>query len=173
MMAAPLRIAFIGKMASGKSHASSLLTALRPDVAELSFATPIKAIASTHFGMGKQDKDRRLLQVIGNTGRIIQPRVWIDALVQRLEPLKSYVVTDARFKNEVEALKSCGFRVVYLNVDQQTRVNRLRRVYKDDAVRHIQNMNDVSEVQLCPADGDDVWSNTDQEELMRRIQALV
>ena len=167
----PLRIAFIGKMASGKSYASSLLSSLRPDVRELSFATPIKAIATQHFGM--QHKDRRLLQIIGNTGRIVQPRVWIDALVKQLQPLQSYVITDARFKNEVDALKSHGFRIVYLNVDQETRKHRLRQLYPENATVHIDNMNDVSEVQLCPADGHEVWSNVDREGLLQRIRALV
>ena len=128
---------------------------------------PHQSHSTQHFG---GSRDRRLLQS-GNTG--IVSLVWIDALVKQLQPLQSYVITDARFKNEVDALKSHGFRIVYLNVDQETRKHRLRQLYPENATVHIDNMNDVSEVQLCPADGHEVWSNVDREGLLQRIRALV
>ena len=76
------RIVFIGKMASGKSFASSILQKIYPDTEKLSFATPLKEIAVTHFQM--TTKDRNLLQIIGTTGRAIDENVWVNKLLDKM-----------------------------------------------------------------------------------------
>ena len=57
----------------------------------------------------KQYKEvRRLLQIYGTeAGRdLIYPDIWVDAVFNSMEDGVDYVITDLRFKNEVEAVLS-------------------------------------------------------------------
>ncbi len=166
-----VRIAFLGKMASGKSTVSSLVLKKYPSVRKIAIAEPIKEIATTHFGM--KQKDRRLLQIIGNTGRLLDPSVWINKMLKRVEEGGSYVVDDVRFENEVSMLRQHGFSIVYLDVPKQERIARLARVYKQDAAHHIQNMEDVSENDLSPEDADEIWNNVHLKEIDVKLAKLV
>jgi hypothetical protein len=63
------RIALLGKMASGKTHYALQLQEANPKMHRLAFADPIKELAHDLFGMGKEYKDRKLLQQIGSKMR--------------------------------------------------------------------------------------------------------
>ena len=162
------RIVFIGKMASGKSFASSILQKIYPDTEKLSFATPVKEIAVTHFQM--TTKDRKLLQIIGTTGRAIDENVWVNKLLDKMREEISYVIDDARFINECNHLRKKGFTIIYLKVDDEIRIKRLRNVYGELAQDHIDNMNHPSENELTPEDADLVWEVTTEEELLEKIK---
>ena len=162
-----VRVAILGKIASGKSTVAEMITRKYPGTIKLAIAAPIKRIAKTHFGMKK--KDRRLLQIIGNTGRIIDPFVWVNKVVSSLDNEASYVIDDVRFKNEVETLRRHGFTFLYLDVSKKERISRINKLYGIDAPKHIQNMEDVSEVQLKPNDADVVWKNVALHDLENKI----
>lgn len=164
------RIVFIGKMASGKSFAASMLQKKYPKIKKLSFATPVKEIAMEHFSM--TNKDRKLLQIIGTTGRAIDENVWVNILLSKIHEGKSYVIDDARFLNECTSLRKKGFSIVYLKVDRDTRIQRLKDLYKEDAKNHIDNMDDNSENQLRPEDADFVWEVKTEEQLYEKIDLL-
>ena len=76
-----IRYAFLGPMASGKTTSALKLIEAFPDVEKLSFAAPVKEIATIHFGM--TTKDRSLLQIIGMTGRILDPETWVNKLINK------------------------------------------------------------------------------------------
>ena len=61
-------------------------------------------------GAKEHPEVRRLLQVIGTeAGRnIIGENVWVDAAFKSLDPNGSYVFTDMRFPNEMQAIKDRG-----------------------------------------------------------------
>lgn len=164
------RIVFIGKIASGKSFASSILQKKYPKVKKLSFATPVKEIAVEHFSM--TNKDRKLLQIIGTTGRAIDENVWVNKLLSKIHEGRSYVIDDARFINECNHLRNKGFSIVYLKVDRETRIQRIKDLYKENAQNHIDNMDDESENQLRPEDADFVWEVKTEEELYEKIDLL-
>ena len=165
-----IRICFVGKMASGKSTAAAVTQEVFPDVKRASFADPVKKIAVEHFNM--TFKDRRLLQIIGGTGRALNPTTWIDRLIATLKPGQSYVVDDARYAEECLHLRNHGFVVVYLEVDAKTRIERLKKTYGDQAQQHVDSMNGPSENQLRGEDADIVWKNLSTDEVREKIQLL-
>lgn len=162
------RICFIGKMACGKTFASNILQTFYPNIEKLSFASPVKKIAVEHFQMAT--KDRKLLQIIGTTGRAIDENVWVNKLLDKMREGKSYVIDDARFINECNHLRKKGFTIIYLKVDDEIRINRLRKLYGELAQGHIDNMNHSSENQLTPQDADLVWEVSTKEELIQKIK---
>ena len=70
-----MKIGLIGKMCSGKTHVSNILSrhcALK----KFAFADKVKDIAKDLFNM--KQKNRKLLQEIGQSMRDIDPNVWIN-----------------------------------------------------------------------------------------------
>lgn len=57
-----------------------------------------------------KDEIRRLLQRLGTeAGReTLWDSIWVDATLKNLDPSKKYVVSDARFLNEFQAIKDRG-----------------------------------------------------------------
>ena len=151
------RYAFLGPMASGKSWtAEKLMDSFECE--KLSFADPVKAIAREHFGM--TTKDRKLLQTIGLTGRVLDPDVWVNKLIGQLKEDQSYVVDDVRYPNELKALKKLGFITVWLETSKEERIRRLKSTYGEkDSVQHIANMSDESEHSLDCSMADIIWTN--------------
>ena len=160
-------------MASGKSEAADLLKLLYKEkkLQKISFADPVKKIAREEFNM--KEKDRKLLQIIGNTGRAIDPNIWIKKLLQQLKTNSSYVVDDARFPNECIALKNIGFVLIYLHVNDECRIKRLRQKYGTHAQQHIDNMTDQSENQSLRQYADYIWENTSKRLLENNIKQLI
>jgi len=157
-----IRYAFLGPMASGKTTSALKLIEAFPDVEKLSFAAPVKEIATIHFGM--TTKDRSLLQIIGMTGRILDPETWVNKLISKIEPNKSYVVDDVRFPNEWIALRKLGFITVWLDVSKEERVRRLKATYgEEQAKHHIENMETISEHSVNSAMADVIWRNVDEQ----------
>jgi len=76
----------------------------------VSFAGKVKEIARDCFGWnGKKDeKGRKLLQNIGNTGRQYDPDIWAKYVVNNfilMESIDFFIIDDWRFSNELEYLK--------------------------------------------------------------------
>lgn len=137
------RIGILGKMASGKSTLAKELCRLEPRFKTLSFAGKIKQLASELFGM--QNKDRHLLQQIGSKMREIRSSVWIDLVVEESSKYTHVVVDDVRFPDELAALQSAGFTIVYLEVDPEVQKQRLQQTYGDDSDTHLQGFDHESE----------------------------
>lgn len=169
-----LRVAFAGPMASGKSTLAKLIA--RTYGCHLkSFATPVKEIAKKMFGM--TEKDRKLLQTIGMTGRAIHPDTWANKLIESLHPNDNACVDDVRFVNECEILRKHGFIIIYLSIEKSERVRRLHSLYGDDAQQHIDAMTDISENSMKDTDGDIVWNQRDANAIVssdgRCLHAMV
>jgi hypothetical protein len=80
---------------------------------------------------------RQLLIDLGNDfGRKYQPDLWIRNLEHRVKKLskgktKTVVVTDCRFRNEFDYLKSDGFYQVRLLRDSYTKINDVSETNQD------------------------------------------
>lgn len=146
------RVAFAGPMASGKSTAAQRVHE-QFGHQRVSIAAPVYQIARDMFGM--TTKDRALLQTIGMTGRALDPDTWIRKCIESLEDGVSYVVDDVRFPNEVEALRRCGFVVIWLKTSPEERARRIRALYPEQAEMDVS----VSETSLSPDDVDIMWSS--------------
>lgn len=158
-----LRLAFVGPMASGKSTMANVI-AKTYGCRVKSFATPVKEIARDMFGM--TTKDRRLLQIIGMTGRAIHPDTWANKLIDSLDEHDSVCVDDVRFKNEIDVLRASGFIIIYLDIPTTVRFERLKTTYGADAQQHIDNATDISENSIFPEDADMTWTETETNALL-------
>ncbi|MFD0276184.1 hypothetical protein ACFVHB_20085 [Kitasatospora sp. NPDC127111] len=62
---------------------------------------------------------RRLLQELGAAMRQVDPRIWIHAALTEVNVMndlgRAAVVTDVRYRNEAEMLRSHGFHLLYID----------------------------------------------------------
>lgn len=123
-------IGIAGYKSSGKGTAGSILVD-KYKFQEKSFASPIKDLVSTMFGLDRDmlegndcklrtirdnpnfgaygKSGRELLQVIGTGMRhIVDTNIWVDMAIKQCVAKENYVFTDVRFPNEVEAIAMAG-----------------------------------------------------------------
>jgi hypothetical protein len=104
-------IAFAGLAQSGKTTAANFI----PGVKILSFADPVKQIALSSFNWDgiKDEKGRRLLQVIGTEcGREYDKDIWVKKMREQIKiyaPIYNVIaIDDCRFDNEPALVKELG-----------------------------------------------------------------
>ena len=134
-----MNVAVIGKMGSGKDVIGEYLIR-KYGFTRYAFADNVKLIAEVWFpglyGDGKE-KPRKLLQDVGTKFREIDSDVWIKAMLEDIDSnegvakahgfrIEDVVVTDVRMPNEYKALKDRGFKFIRVDVDNETRIQRLR-----------------------------------------------
>jgi hypothetical protein len=103
-----LKIAFGGKMGTGKDCAVQYLQNMFPQNVKVAFSDGIYDIL--HYAQTKcgfpQVKDRAFLQWVGTEwAHKIDNNVWIDMTLRGLPHDKHVFLSDIRFKTELEALK--------------------------------------------------------------------
>ena len=108
-----MRIAFTGRAGSGKTTLADYLVENYGFV-KYSFAAAVKETARELFGM--TEKDRTLLQGIGDKMRQIDECVWIRYVMNHViaEGFDDVVIDDLRYANEAYFLKANGFVIVRL-----------------------------------------------------------
>lgn len=128
-------IALVGFIGSGKGTVGDFLQRLGFE--KESFARPLKDATSIIFNwprdmvegataesrawrdipdefwsekLGRSFTPRLALQLMGTeAGReVFGENLWTSALINRLDPKKNYVITDARFDNEIKAIRDIG-----------------------------------------------------------------
>jgi len=117
------RIAFTGRMGTGKSTLSDFLIKSF-GFKHYNFAAKLKEIASDLLGMTA--KDRILLQTLGTKVREVQQDAWANFVGRQIEaeaPLRA-TIDDARYLNEAAVLKENGFTLVRLTADVGARKSR-------------------------------------------------
>ena len=102
------KIAFAGKMGSGKDTASDYMIEKYKGT-KVSFASPIYDImnfAQKTCGF-ELEKDRKFLQIVGSEwAREKNPSVWIDILLKKTSNKHgNFFVSDLRYNKELEVLK--------------------------------------------------------------------
>lgn len=108
----PQKIAFAGKMGSGKSTAAAILVS--KGFSKLSFADPLYNIlyfAQDQIGK-PHEKDRWFLQNVGSWARQNDKDVFVNLLIEASKGCKFAVVDDLRYENELNALKQDGWYCV-------------------------------------------------------------
>lgn len=145
-----MKIAFSGKLCSGKTTAANQLIDMVPGMVRLSFATRLKELATELFGM--THKDRKLLQDLGAALRGIDGNVWIRAFERQVSQCQSrgehVVVDDLRFRNEYNCLRNLGFTIIRLEISPEVQLSRLRDTYPNDYQTHVARLQDSSETDL-------------------------
>jgi len=148
-----MKIAISGKMGSGKTTLTNeILRQLEfqnKQGERLSLADPVKEVARNYFLMPAHEKDRALLQKIGQQFRAIRASVWIDLMMARAESEEVvYLCDDIRFQNELDAVSEDGWISIRLEVSESEQKRRLQEAYGDSWELHWQNRNEISETNL-------------------------
>ena len=90
-----------------------------------------------------KNKDRSLLITIADKMREIDEDVWAKYIVNKTIHLENCIIDDLRFQNELDHLK--GWKIICLTTSENTRVERLKKLYPDNYEDHIKNMKHKSE----------------------------
>ena len=171
-----MRIAFTGRMGSGKSTAAEFLVETY-GFKRFSFAQKLKELAAELFGM--QGKDRKLLQDLGTVLRGIDNDVWAKYLIARIQTHgytwtefgnKRYdvVVDDMRYLNEAKLLREHGFVLVRLIcLDEENRLKWL----KDKGTLAGQDHPSETEQEKIAVDFEIQWRNI--PDLKKQLKSLV
>tara|TARA_E500000178_G_C17004805_1_gene747598 strand:- start:488 stop:1018 length:531 start_codon:yes stop_codon:yes gene_type:complete len=140
-----MKIAFIGKLCSGKSYAAKYLKD-HYGYEILSFGGPVKKYASEIFNL--KHKDRQIIQDFAQLLKKIDKDVWVDYLLRDLENINSQyiVIDDLRFHNEQEALKKKGFIFIKLSIEPELQEERIEKTYLENKNIHLNRRNDISEI---------------------------
>jgi guanylate kinase len=173
-------IAISGKMGTGKTTLLHILQANEPNFKRLSLADPVKEVAQNYFMMPKGEKDRWLLQQIGQKFRSIRQEVWVDLLNEKAKAMIQNqfipICDDVRFPNELATLKENGWIVIRLKLSEEEQLNRIKRTYGGDWEQHWSNRYEESETALDDI-GDEqydfVFENTDIEGLNELASSIM
>jgi phosphomevalonate kinase len=145
---------FSGKMGTGKNYIceNMFLPIIKhetgKDVLQLAFADQIKVNVMTKYNLTKEDvcdkksaDVRHLLQKEGTEeGRDkLGTNIWVNYLdkwidLHRSRGIEHFLITDVRFINEVEYIKSKGGRVIRIEAEERNR-ERLERENNGEHIR--------------------------------------
>ena len=122
-------ISLCGKLRSGKDSVAKTL-ASKHGFIHLSFAAPLKKFCKDYLGLTEEEssdenKDkpiqrygyrtaRQVWQDVGEFTRSIYPKVWVDKVFNGLDLTYDYVISDVRFKNELEEVLKFNGLVVHV-----------------------------------------------------------
>ena len=140
-----MKIAVTGKMCSGKTTLCNYLCELEPRFEIFSFGKKVKDVASDLFKMDPLIKDRTLLTSIGQKMREIDSEVWINYVIDQCSTKEFCLIDDLRYQNEYEALVKNGFKIIQLNISDELQESRIRNIYPNNYLDHLQNRNHASE----------------------------
>ena len=138
-----MKIAIIGKMCSGKTTIANMIIDMNPNYKRYSFGQKVKDIAVDLFDM--KGKDRSLLVKIGGYMRDINPDVWVDYLMKQIVDVEYCIIDDIRYQNEVDACIKNGFTFIKLSIPKDIQIERIKRVYPNNYIDHIENIDHNSE----------------------------
>ena len=173
-------VAFVGKMAAGKSYYASLLRQELIDKGITSnivhISSKIKELAVELFGM--KDKDRDLLQKLAGKMRDIDEDVWIKYLIYHVkkEGKIPFIIDDVRFKDEVDLLKeSFDLLVIKIESDDVYRRSVYRSKYgKDPTEKELNDVTETSSDDIIPdiVLANDYTKNSAESNMSRILEAL-
>ena len=155
-----VKIALCGKMASGKTTVAERFINEWADFKRVSLAQAVKDFGRFLFDIPEGHKDRVAFQKVGDGARkFIHGDVWLDAMLNMVEMfenessvdgdcLANFVVDDVRYHNEVLKLKSEGWTIVKLDVDDELQLERLKATYPNDWETHAEARSHPSEAEV-------------------------
>ncbi|MGR9546584.1 deoxynucleotide monophosphate kinase family protein [Priestia megaterium] len=126
-----MKIAFVGKMRSGKDTAGNYLLSKSQWTKQLAFGDEIKGLIKTYFPHLLVQKPRKLMQEVGQLFRKYDADIWVKRLNTTYLNYKyrgytDFIITDVRQQNEVDYLKSQGFVIVKVETAEELRIERIK-----------------------------------------------
>jgi hypothetical protein len=179
----PIKLALCGRLRSGKDTAARYLT-LFYDFQQFAFADPLKRYLHEIFPhVPREPKPRALYQAFGQKLREVDPDVWINLTMHKIDeylrqhacdcsPLKPrVVVTDCRQQNEYDRLRAAGFKFIRINADDELRIRRALEAGDDFTVHDLAH---ETELLVDSFDVDyEVDNNGTTSELYEQIDAIM
>jgi hypothetical protein len=179
----PIKLALCGRLRSGKDTAAQYLT-LFYDFQQFAFADPLKRYLHEIFPhVPREPKPRALYQAFGQKLREIDPDVWVNLTMHKIDeylrqyacdcsPLKPrVVVTDCRQQNEYDRLRAEGFVFIRINADDELRIRRALEAgddFTEEDLRH------ETELLVDSFDVDyEVYNNGTTSELYAQIDEIM
>jgi cytidylate kinase len=139
-----MKFAITGVMCCGKTTIANYLVQ-KYNYKKFGFADDLKKFAADIFDM--RVKDRKLLQDFGTKMKEIDKSIWIKRLDKKIKDINdNIVIDDLRFKDEEVYLKSNGFKILKLDIDNDLQNNRLKKTYCNDFSMHFECKNHESEI---------------------------
>tara|TARA_B100001250_G_scaffold337654_1_gene304508 strand:+ start:878 stop:1597 length:720 start_codon:yes stop_codon:yes gene_type:complete len=165
-----MKIAICGKMGSGKSYIAQNMETMFPGgwstptpmhpwhyigpkklprYCVYSFAEKVKELSEELFN--KKHKDRECLVELATKMREIDKDVWLNYTLNKIkDDEEEYVIIDdLRLTNEYERLVKEGWNIIKIQVDEETRIARLKNKYKEDFENHTKYFNSITENDVC------------------------
>ena len=141
-----MKIAISGQMGSGKSTIANLIKNTDERYKIYSFGQKVKDVAYDLFNMDRNFKDRSLLINIADNMRMIDPDVWAKYIIKQIDNHKYCIIDDLRFQNELDILETDNEWIyIVLHIDDDKRLERLKKLYPDNYDDHVKNMKHLSE----------------------------
>lgn len=127
----PILIGLAGKMRTGKDTIHEILA--RPYwgyFERVAYGDELKRRYSEQSDYSENSKDRKGLQIFGQSEREKDPKVWVKPVEVKLEMLlnhygRNVVITDVRQPNEVEQIREWGGYLIRVNVKDEIRLARM------------------------------------------------
>lgn len=171
-----MKVAFVGKMRSGKDTAGAYL--IRNHwVTKLAFGDEIRKVITTYFPHLLQgNKPRKVFQKIGQLFREFDKDVWVKQFNHTYRRFQQagttdFIVTDVRQMNEVEYLKAQGFLIVKVETDEELRLERIKASGDLFAMEDLNHETELA-VDTLPYDYL-ITNNTTLEDLYKQIDFIL
>jgi cytidylate kinase len=116
-----MKIMINGRAGAGKDTIADYLVE-KYGYTKISFATPIYDIARNLFGM--KEKDRKLLQEIGQSMRKIKSDIFVEYAYEKAREYDNVVIADVRQENEYLYGRANGFMPIKAEAPFDMRVQR-------------------------------------------------
>lgn len=163
-----MKILINGRAGAGKDEVADYLVA-EYGFKKLSFASKIYDIARDIFGM--RDKDRQLLQQIGQKLREIDPDVWVKHTFKEAAKYEKVVISDCRQENEYKMGIKRGFYPVRVKADISTRKQRL--IDRDGVNPRLELLENKCETGADQFKYYEIDNNDDLKSLYSKIDKLI
>ena len=172
-----MKIALLGKMRSGKDTVGEYLCDTH-NCKRFAFGDEVKDVINTYFPKAFENgKPREHYQVIGQSFRKLNPNIWIERTlekintVEQLNPNINIVVTDVRQPNEATELRKRGFTIIKVVAPEHIRLERILAAkdnFNEEELHHETELN----VDRCVYDYC-ITNDGTLEELYREVDVVL
>ncbi len=152
-----MKIAIFGRMCSGKSTLCKYIQLYMENkygvrIQKISFGSKIYDIAYELFGM--KEKNRKLLQDIGQKMREIDENVFTEYTMNRYRS-ENVIIEDCRLLSEFRVLKNEGYILIRIHISDSLQRERLMKCYEDTYEEHLLRLNHRSETEMMELTNDE------------------
>ena len=154
-----VKIGLCGVMASGKTTLADKVVEKYQGFGKFSLADAVKRFANFVYDIPEGYKDRVAYQKIGDGARQqLYEDVWLDTVLNEIAHhevvsnnegfITHFIIDDIRYQNEVIKLKSKGWKIIKIEIEDELQNERLKETYPDNWETHVASKNHASESEV-------------------------